>query len=223
MQQQLPLAPPPKPASLAQQLGRIPRPPTTGWQQRPIQQPWQQQQQPWQQQQQQRWGVATQQQQQHATGLAGTQAAAGSRAAAHAGQGAAADLASSGWQQQQQQQQGQLLMQSTQPLEPQQLQQELTKVQQQLRAQATLAEQLRHQVRHPASQKREGCACACSLWGWYQQTQILGMHSSGLSCVLRSSTACLSVLAGMVILQNMHAGAAIPVSSPHNNVFAARS
>jgi hypothetical protein len=39
------------------------------------------------------------------------------------------------------------LMQSTQPLEPRQLQHELTKVQQQLRAQATLAEQLRHQVR----------------------------------------------------------------------------
>jgi hypothetical protein len=87
--------------------------------------------------------MATQQQQQHATGLAGTQAAAGSGAAAHAGQGAAADVASNGWQQQQQ---GQLLMQSTQPVEPQQLQQELTKVQQQLRAQATLAEQLRHQV-----------------------------------------------------------------------------
>jgi hypothetical protein len=91
------------------------------------------QQQPWQQQ---RWGMPTQQQ--HAPSIAGTQAAAG-------GMHGAADAApGNSWQQQQQ---GQQQMQPTQPLEPQQLQQELAKVQQQLRAQATLAEQLRSQVR----------------------------------------------------------------------------
>jgi hypothetical protein len=90
------------------------------------------QQQPWQQQ---RWGMPTQQQQ-HAPRLAGTQATGVLL-------GAAAAVPGNSWQQQQ----GQLQMQPTQPLEPQQLQQELAKVQQQLRAQATLVEQLRSQVR----------------------------------------------------------------------------